>query len=63
VLSHAYADVCLPTQTRRYSMPAAPLAHRSGIFKRHTLPSAVVFASLDAARHATTSTRIPVLSP
>jgi hypothetical protein len=55
--------VCLPTQTRRYSMPAAPLAHRSGIFKRHTLPSAVVFASLDAARHATTSTRIPVLSP
>src|SRR5437764_192661 len=63
VLSHAYADVCLPTPTRSYSMSAAPLARRSGILKRPTSPSAEVFASLDAARHAITSTRIPVLSP
>ena len=53
-------DVCLFTRTRRYSMPAA---HRNGILERHTSLSAVAFTSLDAARHATTSTRIPVLSP
>jgi Phage integrase family len=63
VLSHADADVCLFTATRRYSMPAAPLARGTEILKRHTSPSAVAFASPDAARHATTSTRIPVLSP
>ena len=63
VPSLADADVCLLTRSRPSSMPAATLAHRSGILKRHTSLSAVAFASLDAARHATTSTRIPVLSP
>ena len=63
VLSHADADVCLFTRTRRHSIPAAPLARRTDISKRHTSPSAVAFASPDAARPATTSTRIPVLSP
>jgi hypothetical protein len=63
VLSHADADVCLITRSRRYSMPAAPLARRTDILKGHTSPSAVAFASPDAARRATTSTRILVLSP
>jgi hypothetical protein len=55
--------VYLLTRTRPFSMPAATLAHRIGILKRHTSLSAVAFASLDAPRHATTSTRVPVLSP
>ena len=63
VLSHAYADVCLPTQTRSHSISAPPLIRTGGILNRHPSPSAVVFASLHAAHHATTSTRIPVLSP
>ena len=63
VFSHAGADVCLFTRTRRYSMPAASLARTTETLKRHTSPSAVALASPDAARHATTSTRIPVLSP
>jgi len=63
VPSHVDADVCLLTRTQPFSMAAATLAHRSGILKRHTSLSAVAFASLDAARHATTSARIPVLSP
>ena len=63
VLSHADADVCLFTRTRRYSIPAVPLARRTHLLKRHTSPSAVVFASHDVARPAITSTRIPVLSP
>ena len=63
VLPHACADVCLLTQTQPFSMPAAPLTHRSGILKRHTSPSALAFTSLAADRHAATSTRIPVLSP
>src|SRR4029434_10937224 len=63
VPSHADADVCLLTRTRPFSIPAAPLAHGSGILSTHTSRSAVAFAPLDAARHATTSTRIPVLPP
>lgn len=63
VRSHADADVCLFTRTRPFPMPAATLAHRSDILKRHASLSAVAFASLHTARHATTSTRIPVLSP
>jgi hypothetical protein len=55
--------VCLLRRTQPFSMPAATLAHRSGILKRQTSLCAVAFASLDTARHATTSTRIPVLSP
>jgi hypothetical protein len=63
VLSHAHADVCLLRRTQPFSIPAATLAHRSRLLNGHTSLSAVAFASLDAARHATTSTRIPVLSP
>jgi hypothetical protein len=63
VLSHACADVCLFTRTPRFSMPASTARSQN----RHLEAPFIAFRSglrfADAVHHATTSTRIPVLSP
>jgi hypothetical protein len=63
VLWHACADVCLPVRIRGFLILAATVPAKDLTPKSSTLPPAVRIPSFDASSIATTSTRIPVLSP
>ena len=63
VLSHACADVCLFTRTRRDCISGSTTSSQKRLLEPpyNAFRGGLPFA--DALRHATTSTRIPVLSP
>jgi hypothetical protein len=63
VLWHACADVCLPARATAFPIAAARISPENLRPATSASPPAVRAAGLAAPHLATTSTRIPVLSP